>query len=135
MQPPIQKLTDTQSPIRVGDTTSVGPFVRITETKEKSYIYVLVYFDTNITDATQIGVYVDDANSESIAIRIEPSEKSNVEAEEQHLWSIVVAPDEPIKSGTEVNVIVNFNPDTDSTITIDTKFGEPKRATRVIRPK
>ena len=128
----LKKISDLMPVIKIDDNTSLGPFVRRSESKSETYIYILAFFDRNAIRKAQdlrcdIAEEKDDIN-----IIIEAKNKTDIESKDQSLWSIIYCPGRVFKK--KVSVSINFNGQKPEDSSPYNTLGEPTRGTVVIPP-
>lgn len=122
----IQKISKNQTPISIDGHTSLGPFVRITETGSLNYLYVTAFFDEEVIEG---GVEEFDFNvvifNKELELLIKPKKKTNPKAEKQCLLAFIFTiHDKEFNEIDKVRVDINFNG--------GPSINEPRRGTKVI---
>ena len=124
----IQNINREGVPVRIDNHTSLGPFVRITETGSLNYIYVTVFFDSDVVkgkpeEFTLTATIV----KKQLDVLITPKQETDTKAEKQCLLTFILTiDDDEFDKVTQVNVRVNFNDPNGTDI-------EPTRGTVLIK--
>ncbi|CAM1356153.1 hypothetical protein [Tenacibaculum halocynthiae] len=133
----IEKVQNNIPPLQIGKDRIIGPFVTINEFEGVSYANITAFFDNEaISFSNQLSVtsYI---NNGMLNITVTAKEETNINANNQSLWSVVYGLDKKELAGTKkINVVIDFN----SAVytqkgTIKNKLlREPTRGTLVIPP-
>ncbi|WP_299135432.1 hypothetical protein [uncultured Tenacibaculum sp.] len=124
----IQKISKNQTPISIDGHTSLGPFVRITETGSLNYLYVTAFFDEEVIEGGVEEFDIDGIiSNKELSLLIKPKKKTNPKAEKQCLLVFIFTiDDEQMDTVDKVRVTINFNG--------EPFIKEPRRGTLVIPP-
>ncbi len=126
----IRVLTGEGRPVIVDDHISLGPFVRVSETSDKTLLYVLAFFSVDVGIKGPDFDCLIKENTNELTLKIDsitPTEFKNKNEERQCLTSFVFELDGFLTKSIKIDVIVNFNHK-------KVILTEPKRGTKVILP-
>jgi hypothetical protein len=135
IEPIIKKITDTENSVKAGDHISRGPFVRISQSSGRNFIYITVFFDRKTIKNEKDILLKTCIESDNFSITITANKETDITSKEQSLWSIIYFPNEGKIDAKSVNVTVNFNdPNHPESLENPNDLEAPKRGTVVIPP-